>query len=302
MLDFAKLLFLLMRPGSLILVVLMYSLGTGIADFLGLPIDLPAYWLGLSSSVLLMLSSQLLDLFFRTYEPETVKPIQETIKQKKPELSLIDFRRLMLQAAITTLTIVAVLTVLLIAQERVNPAALSILGISFILTFFYAVPPITLSRKGLGEVIETILIANLIPAFGLLLQTSEIHRLLFMLTVPLTALMLTMWLALALPDYGKDITHGRMNMMTSMGWERGMWFHNFLIILAYALLILAFILGLPWRLVWPGLLTLPIGVYQIIQIRQIASGIKPNWNVLNLTAIALLGLTAYLITLSLWIG
>ncbi len=302
MLDFAKLLLVLMRPGSLILTILMYLLGTGIADFLGAPMDSAANWLGLACSILLIVSSQFLDLFFRAYEPNLARPIQDAIAQKKPDLSLTDFRRLMIQAGVTTLTISAVTTMLLITRGRINPAALTILGTSFILAFFYAVPPVTLSRKGLGEVIETILITNLTPAFAFLLQTGEMHRLLFMLTPPLTALTLAMRLAMALPEYGRDVATEKLNMMTSIGWEHGMRFHNYLIVLAYAILLIAFAFGLPWRLVWPGLLTLPIGAYQIIQIHQIASGIKPNWNVLTLTSIALVGLTAYLITLSVWIG
>jgi 1,4-dihydroxy-2-naphthoate octaprenyltransferase len=302
MFDFARLLIAYARPGSIVMVILMYSLGVGIADFLGLPIDALAYWLGLVLSILLVTSSHLLDAFFRAIEPGLSTPIQESIKEKKPEMSLAEFRRLILQAAVTTLSIGAVLTMLLIYQQKINSSTLIILGISFILCFFFAVPPITLSRKGLGEVIETIVIVNLISAFGFLLQAGEMHRLLIMLTVPLTALMLAMRLALSLPGYGGDVARDRMNMMTSMGWERGMLFHNYLIIMAYGLIILAFLFGLPWRLVWPGLLSIPIGMYQVLQIRQIANGIKPNWNILNLTSIASMGLTAYLITLSLWIG
>jgi hypothetical protein len=63
---------------------------------------------------------------------------------------------------------------------------------------------------------------------------------------------------------------------------------------------LAFVLGLPWSLTWPGLLALPIGLFEIIQINQISGGSKPRWTVLNFTASALIGLTVYFITLALW--
>jgi hypothetical protein len=111
-----------------------------------------------------------------------------------------------------------------------------------------------------------------------------------------------MRLALALPRYGEDLIKKDFNMMTNLGWERGMLIHNILIITTYTLIAIAFIFGLPWRLVWPELLTLPIGFYQILQMRQISLGIKPNWGILRLTAITLFGLSAYLVTLSLWIG
>ena len=176
MLDFARLLFIIMRPGSLVLTALMYILGIGIADFLGSPMEPAANWLGFACSLLLLLSSQFLDLFFRTYEPNLAKPIQDAIAQENLDLHLLDFRRLMIQAAATTLTICAVITVLLIAQDRMSPAAIIILAISVMLVFLYSVPPVSFSRKGLGEIVETILITNMIPAFAFLLQTGEIHR------------------------------------------------------------------------------------------------------------------------------
>lgn len=302
MLAVARLFLVLIRPASLLLVILMYSLGTGIVDFLGTPVDPNANLLGMAVSLLVVLGSQLLDIYFRTFTPETALPIQRVVEQRKPDLPLLTLRRLMLQAAAVCFGVGALITTLLLVQRQANPATLSILAIIFLLAFFYAVPPASFSRKGMGEVIETILITNLVPALGFLIQTGEFHRLLLMLTVPLTALSLAMRLAMALPAYGVDVARERMNMMTSMGWQRGMRFHNILIILAFLLLLLAFAFGLPWRLFWPCLLTLPIGLYQIIQIRHIVSGMKPNWNILNLTSIALVGLTAYLITLSLWIG
>ncbi len=302
MIDIIRLLLMWTHPGSLILVILLYSLGTGIADFLGTPVDASANLLGMAVSVFLVLGSQLLDLFFRTYPPETALPIQNSLSEKKPDLSLIGFRRLVLQLAISALTGAAFFTILLITQRRIEPASAFILAVMFLVSYIYSVPPLQLSRKSLGEVVEAVLITNLIPAFAFLLQTGVIHRLLLMLTIPLTALMLAMRLAMALPAYGRDVARERMNMMTGMGWQRGMRLHNVLILLAFFLLTLALLQGLPWSLYWPALLVMPVGLYEIFQIRQIASGIKPNWNILNLTSAALVGLTAYLITLSLWIG
>ena len=150
--------------------------------------------------------------------------------------------------------------------------------------------------------VEAILVINLLPAWGFIIQYGEVHRLLLLLTLPFTALMLAMRLAMSLENYGQDIRNGNKNLMTSMGWERGMSLHNYFIIFSFVVMAFTYVLGLPWKLVLPGLLSLPIGLYQIWQMRQIASGLKPNWKVLNFTAISLLGVTAYLVALSLWIG
>lgn len=302
MIELIRTLISLTRPGSLIIAILMFSLGTGIADFLGAPLDWLAYWIGLACGLLLLVSSQLLDLFFKPDQHFLAISLPESLKQATPALTVQSFRRLILQIAVTVLTVGAALTVLMLSQRIINIPAFLILGISFVLSFINAVPPFSLSQKGIGEVIEAILIVNFLSALGLLLQFGEIHRLLIMLTIPLTCLLLSMRLALALPRYGEDMQKKNDNMMIDLGWERGMLIHNYLVLTAYALIALASIFGLPWRLVWPGLLTLPIGLYQILQMRQIATGIKPQWNILRLTSITLFGLTTYLITLSLWIG
>lgn len=300
--DFMRIIIAISRPGTLVTTVLMYCLGTGIVDFLGHPIDWIAFSIGLVCSILLVLSSHFLDVFYRSIETNPDSSTSVLMKNVSSDISPNAFRRLILQVAITILTVGAMLTVLLIAQGLIGISTLLILGISFILSFIYAVPPFNLSQKGLGEIIETILIVNFLPAFGFLLQYGEIHRLLIMLTIPLSFLMIAMHLALALPRYGEDLIKNGSNMMTGLGWERGMTVHNLLIITGFGLIAVAYLFGLPWRLVWPGVLTLPLGVYQIWQMRQIALGVKPNWGILRLTSFALFGLTSYLITISLWIG
>ncbi|MEM5774055.1 MAG: hypothetical protein AAGU05_03565, partial [Anaerolineaceae bacterium] len=187
-------------------------------------------------------------------------------------MNLVSFRRLTFQLAIIALTGAGFFTILLIAQRLVNPASAVFLGLIFLVSLLYALPPVQLSKKSMGEVAEAILITNLIPAFAFLLQTGQMHRLLIMLTIPLTALMLAMRLALALPAYGKDVVRERMNMMTGMGWQKGMRLHNLLIIVAFFLFTLAFLQGLPWSLYWPALVAMPVGLYEVFQIRQIASG------------------------------
>jgi hypothetical protein len=49
------------------------------------------------------------------------------------------------------------------------------------------------------------------------------------------------------------------------------------------------------------LLTLPVAAYQIFMLNNIAAGAKPIWPALNVAAAAVFGLTAYLITLTLWL-
>ena len=78
--------------------------------------------------------------------------------------------------------------------------------------------------------------------------------------------------------------------------------HNILILSAYLLLGLAAINGMP-RFVWlPVLLTLPLGLFQIWQMRHIADGAKPNWKTLTVVSMSLFGAMTYLMTFAYWIN
>jgi 1,4-dihydroxy-2-naphthoate octaprenyltransferase len=298
----ATLLFHLARPYSLLAGILVYAMGVGVSFYLGQHIDWVIYWLGQAWVTLMQISSYLLKAYFDHSDP-ALRWLQREKKNEGTTVPSLELPRpLLLQAAITPLTIVAFITVLLFAREGLYLHVEIILSIAFLLTFFYGVPPFRLVYSGYGELSQAILLANIVPAFGFVLQTGVLHRILAMLTFPLSALFLAMVLALSLKTYPVDLRFGIRSMMVRVGWQRGMNFHNILILFAYLLLVLATFLGLPWSLTWPGLLTLPLGIAQIWQIIRIFNGAKPRWRILDFGSVALFVITAYLITFTLWKG
>ncbi len=278
---------------------LMYSLGTGIAHYLGHNINWTIYWLGQACVTLLQLSCFYLKETFDlpAIDPTILKPPPG---QEKPGARLPFSRNNFLLITFTTLTIGAILTVLLISNGVVTPATFLLLGIAFLISFIYAVPPFRLIYTGYGELSMAFFMVNLVPALALLLQTGDLHRLVAMATFPLTALYLAMLLALSLEGYASDLKYGRKTAMIRLGWQRGMTWNNLLIVAAYFFIGMDLLIGLPWSLAWPALLTLPLGFFQIWQMFQIASGAKPRWRLLALNAVATLGLTAYFLTFALW--
>jgi hypothetical protein len=56
----------------------------------------------------------------------------------------------------------------------------------------------------------------------------------------------------------------------------------------------------PLSVALPALLSLPLGLFQIWYLNRIAAGAKPNWNLLGVLAVIVFGVTAYLLTFSLW--
>jgi 1,4-dihydroxy-2-naphthoate octaprenyltransferase len=289
----------LSQPQALLVGALFYALGGGIVNYLGQSINWTTYWLGQACVTMLQLSSFYLkavyDLPIGENRPRS-KPIQADKDGRDPIRS----RSALLLLSTTTLTIGAVITVLLFANGSLNTTSLLMIGLAFLVSFFYAVPPFRLVYSGYGELALSFLMANIIPALAFLLQVGNLHRLLAMITFPITALYLAMLLALSLEGYASDEKYSRKTSMVRLGWQRGMNLHNLLILFGFLLFGLAAILGLPWPLTWPGLLGLPLGLFQIWQMSSIATGAKPRWRLLSLNAVATVVLTAYLVTFTLW--
>jgi len=289
----------LSRPFFLLGGVLLYALGAGIARYLGVSIDLTTYWLGQGCVTMLQLSTHYLNEYFDVIVDRD-NPNRTPFSGGSGVEGLP--RQTPLLAAATTLTVGAVLTVLLYVRGDLGGSALIILAVAFLCSIFYSVPPLRLVSSGYGELTTSILVANLVPAFAYLLQDPEMHRLLAMTTFPLTCLHLSMLLAFSLPDYATDVKYDKKTLLVRIGWQRGMLLHNILVLAAYVFMLAAVFRGMPWRLAWPGLLTLPLGIFQVWQMNLIAQGGKPRWVALTFSAVALFGLTAYFITLAYWTG
>ena len=300
------------RPWALLAGVLVYALGGGIATYLGETINWPTYWIGQVIVTMIQASSYFLREYFdRANQPPFEGILPGSTHRREggegqdgrgdmEEAPMRAPRTVFFQVAATTLTIAAALTVLLIALGALTPPAFIILILAFILALGYSIPPFRLVYSGYGELVLSILIANLFPAFAYLLQTGQLHNMLAMLTFPLTFLFLAASLARSLQHYMEDLRLERQTMLTRLGWQRGMSIHNLFVVAAYLLLAASMLAGLPQRLVFPAFLSLPVGLYQIWQINGIANGAKPRWRVLTLTATATLGLMAYFINLALW--
>jgi 1,4-dihydroxy-2-naphthoate octaprenyltransferase len=281
------------HPEVLLASILLYALGGGMADYLGHSIRWDIYLAGQGAVLFLLLSSY----FLREYYSLPMVPLSQR-GLGAPVIS----RNQLLAVSATTLTVGAVLTVMLVASGALNATGFVFLGLAFALVMIYALPPFRLAYSGYGELVIAIVMANLVPAIALILQTGEFHRLVVLLTFPLTFLYLSSFLAVHLERYARDVREGRRTMLTRLGWQRGMNLHNLLILLGFFTLGCAALVGLPWRLTWPGLLGLVVGAFQIVQMIAIGNGAKPRWALLRITAAATFALTVYFMTYALWIG
>ncbi len=287
------------QPLTLLAGAVLYASGVGLLVYLGEPVDWGTYWLGQAIVTLLQLSSVYLKIYYdRLFERNgrTVET-QDADDDFKPV-----HRNLYLLAAITALTVGAMMTFSLISSSVMQPSSLLLLGLAWLFAFFYGVPPLRLAYSGYGELISAIFLTTLVPGFGYLLQNDDLIQSMGLFNFPLLALFLALALAVSLENYYREIKAGRQNLMIRLGWQRGMVLHNLLVLLAFLLIGVSPLVGLSWNLTWPRLLVLPVGVFQVWLMWQIGNGAKPNWRLLRLTAGATFALVLYLQVFTLWTG
>lgn len=273
--------------------LLAYLLGAALAHYLGAPFSLLAFGLGLAWLSSLLGAATWLDDAFRN----PAQPFREgeTLSER------LQTRQRRMLAGLAALTLAAALTVTLTALRLLTISSLILLALSALTLLAWAVPPLRLANRGLGEFALALSAADLTPALAFTLQNGGVHRLLAAFIFPLTFLGLAYFLALTFPSLAADQKYGRQTFLAHFGWQLTVPAHNGFLVAAYLLLAAAPFFGVPFGLVWPGLLTFPLAVLQIYQFLRLENGQKPLWPLLTLNAAALFGLTTYLLTFTFWI-
>ncbi len=281
----------LSRPLHLLLAALTYTLGASIPDYLGKPFAPLAFTLGLGGVLLAQWSMSLLGEVFRPHNEPLVEG--ETPQQKET------LRNNMLYVSIAALSANAFLAFTLYTNKTLAFPAFYFLLLSLFLVLAYAIPPLRLLQRGFGELALAAHIAYVIPSIGFLLQAKENHRLLIFIIIPLTALALAYFLVVNFTTFPADQKYQRATLLRRLTWERAVPLHHSLIVFAYALFAVALLLR--FSILWTAFLTLPFALLQIVLVRNISLGVKPNWTLLTSTALAVFGLTTYFVTLTFWI-
>jgi 1,4-dihydroxy-2-naphthoate octaprenyltransferase len=283
----------LSRPLNLLLAALTYVLGAGIARYLGVSQAVVAFWLGLGGILLAQFSMSLL--------AEALRPVEQPSENNENRAERVNLRKAALITSLGALAADGVIALLLGQEGVLTPIAMLFIGLSLLLVLAYAVPPFRLVDAGFGEFTLAVHIAVAAPALGFVLQQGEYHRLVAILSFPLTMLALAYFLILDFPTFAIDEKYDRRTLLRSIGWERAVPLHHGLVLGAYILLASALLFGLAWGLIWPSLLTLPFALLQIFWLRNISLGAKPIWNLLTVNALAVFGLTSYLLTFAFWL-
>ena len=283
----------LARPLKLLLAALAYSLGAGIARYLGHPIQMVAFGLGLMASLAIQAAAFWLVEYFRL-------PLSPLAKDETPR-NREALRAGLFQSSTALLTVSGAIVVTMLISRLLPTAAEIMLGLFVFIFFVYAIPPMRLSEKGYGELIEAVTLGTLSPALAFFIQYGEFHRLLPFATFPLTLLALAYLLVSDFPTFITDQKFGRNSMLTRLTWQRAIPIHHLLVLLSFLFFAFAPMLGFPWGLVWPVFLALPFAVIEIIWLQRIVKGGRAFWRFLMPLAATVFGLTVYLLALTFWI-
>ncbi len=277
----------LLRPVQLLLAALTYSFGSSLADYLGKPFHQGQFWLGMVIVLLFQTSMNILPEVYRPLENETLK-------------GRLDLRNNAMYVSLGMLAAIAVLAYILFNAKQLPVISLYFLFFAFLLLLMYSIPPFSFLNRGFGEILLAIQMAYVFPSFAFTLQNGSAHPFL-VLAVPLTLLAFTYFIALDFHAFAEDQKYDRVTFLTRLGWQRVVPLHHIFLIFAYIFFLAMPAYKLTLALIWPAFLTFPFALFQIYQLRNIANGLKPNWTLLNVTALAVFGLTTYFLTFTFWI-
>ena len=282
----------LVRPLHLLLAVLTYTLGASIANYLAVPFVADSFWLGLAMILLAQMCMSLLSEVFRL----DIEPLLENETRKSRQ----SLRNNALYISIASLTLIAFIAYLLFTNNHLSVASFLFLLLSLVIVLIYSIPPFRFVNRGFGEFLLAAQLAYIFPSIAYILQAGETHNFL-MLTLPLTFLAFGCFIVMDFPSFASDQKYNRLTFLTRLGWERVVPLHHLFVLLAYLLFTVSPIFGISLSLIWPVFLTLPFALFQIIQLRNVALGAPTNWTLLTTTALAVLGLTTYFLTLTFWL-
>lgn len=285
-------LFRLVRPVFLMEGILLYALGTGIARYLGVLLHLDLYLLGQLWVTAVQVGALSLRAYFNLAQEADRAG---SVNSPRPTYLFV------LLIAVTFFTTAASITVSLLAGGHTSPVVFTLMLLIFLAAVFYSAPPLRLEYSGYGDLVVSVVLVVLVPAFSYILQGGESLRLIAMSTFPLVCLRLAWMLLSEFPVYADNLINNRGTMLVRMGWERGMLLFNLLNLIAFILLALATAFGMSFAIAAPGFLLLPLGGWQIVMMSRVAAGAKPQWRSSILAASALYGALAYLLMFGFWI-
>lgn len=213
---------------------LLYALGAAAAIRSGVVIHWGDYFLGQAAVTAIQLMAQYLNEYY-DIEVDSLSAHNRTwFSGGSGILSGGSFSPATVLTAARICALVAILTG--IAAAFVSPWMVPIVVISFLGSWFYSAPPLTLMSSGWGELTTSVIVALLVPLAGYCMQTDFPVRELWLVCMPLTLIHAVMLISFEFPDYGIDQSIGKRTLTVRLGLKRAARLVNGLIGCAFLIL------------------------------------------------------------------
>jgi 1,4-dihydroxy-2-naphthoate octaprenyltransferase len=291
----------LARPHFLLGGFLLYALGALIARYSGFPIDFEKYWVG----QLYVSAIQLMTHFLNEYwdvETDRLNKSRTPFSGGSGALGPGGLARdTAFTAAVACMAVASGAAFWLIVEMRVSPGAWAIMVLGFLGAYFYSSPPLRLAGTGYGELTASLVVAGLVPALGHILQAERPSLLVLLTIAPLVVFQFAMLLAFEFPDFLADEAAGKHTLLVRVGRKQGSAIHNAALLLGLALAVAATFFGLPARVAVAIIISAPLVLLQITNIRRMQHGEPVSFNRLTFLAVLILVITTYFMAFTYWV-
>jgi 1,4-dihydroxy-2-naphthoate octaprenyltransferase len=170
---------------------------------------------------------------------------------------------------------------------QTGPLTLPLLLLALILAWSYSSPPLQLNMYGFGELTGALLITGLTPIVGYYLQANQLDLLPFLGVFPLCCFQFAMLLVINFPDAAGDLASGKRTLLSYVGEHNSVRLHGLVLFLAYALLPLLVLMGLPLLAALALLAISPMALWLGWRIQHGAWADPSQWDSLGFWSIGL---------------
>lgn len=149
----------------------------------------------------------------------------------------------------------------------ISPWMIPIVIFSFLGSWFYSAPPISLMSSGWGEFTTSVIVALLVPMAGYCMQSGFPPGELWLVCVPLVLVHAAMLISFEFPDRAADLSVGKKTLTVRLGLQCAAWMVNVLIVSAY-LFVVVLTLFSKYTGQWM-VLVVPLAIWQMVMIHRV---------------------------------
>ena len=283
-----------LKPFRLMSLLLTYSLGVGLVQYVDEIHSWSDVWLGGIFLALVSLGVEYLLLL------QPLELQNKWLKENSP-VEAQQFRLISALLSGTFLTVAITVFIGWMLEEVLWQGFVFLLLIMILGYFLYYLSRTKVAWRSFQILFESILFVIIPPALAFFIQSQDLHRLLTLVVIGLVPAYIAYRLLTILRNYGSDQKNEIKNIVTEIGWERTMTLHNALILMTFLFYAVTTFLGFPWFLLWPVFLAFPIGLLEIWLMERVRRGGKPLWTVMRFATACVFFIPMYLIGLAFWI-